>query len=64
MTPNEAREKLDLPAKDGGDRLLGNGASIPVEFTGAQYTDTTREEERKWLKETITEALSTKKSPA
>lgn len=38
MTPNEAREKLDLPAKDGGDQLLGNGASIPVQFAGLQYT--------------------------
>lgn len=56
-TPNEAREKLDLPAKEGGDRLLGNGASIPVEYTGAQYTDLTREEEKAWLKKTITETL-------
>ena len=47
MTPNEARERLDLPAKEGGDQLLGNGASIPVQFTGAQYTNitTAREEE-------------------
>ena len=37
-TPNEARAKLDLEAKEGGDRLLGNGASIPVELTGSQYT--------------------------
>ena len=37
-TPNEARALLDLEAKDGGDRLLGNGASIPVEMTGSQYT--------------------------
>ena len=37
MTPNEARAKLDLEAKDGGDELLGNGASIPVQFTGSQY---------------------------
>lgn len=36
-TPNEARAMLDLEAKEGGDRLLGNGASIPVEYTGAQY---------------------------
>ena len=36
-TPNEARAMLDLEAKDGGDRLLGNGASIPVELTGTQY---------------------------
>ena len=38
MTPNEARERLDLPSKEGGDQLLGNGASIPVQYTGAQYT--------------------------
>ncbi|MDE5917213.1 MAG: phage portal protein [Oscillospiraceae bacterium] len=36
-TPNEARAMLDLGAKEGGDRLLGNGASIPVEMTGNQY---------------------------
>ena len=39
MTPNEARERLDLPNKEGGDQLLGNGASIPVQYTGAQYTN-------------------------
>lgn len=37
-TPNEARAMLDLEAKPGGDRLLGNGSSIPVELTGSQYT--------------------------
>lgn len=37
MTPNEARGKLDLGNVAGGDRLLGNGASIPVEMTGTQY---------------------------
>ena len=57
-TPNEARAKLDLPAKPGGDALLGNGASIPVEYAGSQYTTTAREEEKAWLKEIITEALS------
>ena len=30
---------LDLEAKEGGDKLLGNGASIPVELTGSQYTN-------------------------
>ena len=45
MTPNEARERLDLPAMDGGDRLLGNGASIPVELAGSQYTDISGKEE-------------------
>lgn len=38
-TPNEARAMLDLEAKPGGDKLLGNGSSIPVELTGSQYTD-------------------------
>lgn len=36
-TPNEARAMLDLEAKPGGDKLLGNGASIPVELAGIQY---------------------------
>lgn len=36
-TPNEARAMLDLEAKDGGDQLLGNGASIPVDMIGSQY---------------------------
>ena len=40
MTPNEGRSKLDLEAKEGGDQLLGNGASIPVQYTGAQYMTT------------------------
>lgn len=38
-TPNEARALLDLESKDGGDELLGNGASIPVRYAGSQYTD-------------------------
>lgn len=38
MTPNEARERLDLPHKAGGDSLLGNGAAIPVQYAGIQYT--------------------------
>ena len=43
-TPNEARALLDLESVDGGDNLLGNGASIPVQFTGSQYTDINGEE--------------------
>lgn len=43
MTPNEARRKLDLPSVPGGDALLGNGASIPVELTGSQYKQTPEE---------------------
>lgn len=59
MTPNEARERLDLPSKEGGDQLLGNGSSIPVQYTGSQYTDinTRREEEKAWITEIITKAL-------
>lgn len=57
LTPNEAREMLDRPAKEGGDKLLGNGASIPVQYTGLQYTNNTREEDKAWLKETIQEIL-------
>lgn len=37
-TPNEARAILDKEAKEGGDRLLGNGAYIPVEMAGIQYS--------------------------
>ena len=59
MTPNEARTRLDLPAKEGGDQLLGNGASIPVQLTGAQYTKiTAREEDKAWIRETIKATLS------
>lgn len=60
-TPNEARSMLDLEAKPGGDRLLGNGASIPVEMTGAQYVKTEhddtkpREDEHDSGEETSTE---------
>ncbi len=36
-TPNEARALLDKESKPGGDKLLGNGASIPVELAGTQY---------------------------
>lgn len=58
-TPNEARSYLDLEAKDGGDRLLGNGASIPVEYTGAQYINMEGKEEKlySWIQKTIKETL-------
>lgn len=42
-TPNEARALLDLEAKEGGDELLGNGASIPVQYAGRQYVDSLEE---------------------
>lgn len=58
-TPNEAREHLNLPAKEGGDQLLGNGASIPVQYTGAQYTDISarKEEEKVWIISTLAAAI-------
>lgn len=37
MTPNEAREQLDLPNIKGGDVLIGNGATINLENVGKQY---------------------------
>lgn len=36
-TPNEAREKLDLPAKEGGDQLIGNGSTVPLTAVGVQW---------------------------
>lgn len=38
-TPNEARNMLDLDDREGGDQLLGNGASIPIQYAGMQYTN-------------------------
>lgn len=68
MTPNEARERLDLPHKEGGDNLLGNGAAIPVQFAGSQYTsgqasqpagDNTagKEDEKAWMKNAMREVV-------
>lgn len=37
MTPNEVREELNLPYKDGADKLLGNGNSISIDDVGVQY---------------------------
>lgn len=36
-TPNEARAMLDKPNKAGGDTLIGNGNSIPIDMVGVQY---------------------------
>lgn len=52
-TPNEARALLDLEAKEGGDELLGNGASIPVRYAGSQYVDNTGEDTPEVVEETI-----------
>lgn len=37
MTPNEVREDLNLPYIEGGDGLIGNGATINLENVGNQY---------------------------
>lgn len=47
MTPNEAREKIDLPAKPGGDQLIGNGATVPLTMVGTQYKQPAPAEEDK-----------------
>lgn len=36
-TPNEARAFLDLDAKEGGDKLIGNGSTIEINQIGSQY---------------------------
>lgn len=45
-TPNEARNLLDKEDVDGGDQLLGNGASIPIQYAGLQYVDSLDENEK------------------
>lgn len=37
-TPNEARDLLQLPAKEGGDQLVMNGNYIPITMVGQQYS--------------------------
>lgn len=36
-TPNEARSKDDMPLVDGGDKLIVNGSTIPLDLVGTQY---------------------------
>ena len=39
-TPNEVRrDRLNLPAKEGGDVLLVNGSYLPIDMAGIQYTE-------------------------
>lgn len=45
-TPNEAREKLDLPSRPGGDQLIGNGSTVPLTFVGKQYNTAKPAEEK------------------
>ena len=48
-----------MEAKEGGDQLLGNGASIPVQLAGTQYVkDERKEGEKDWIKKTIEETLT------
>ena len=59
-TPNEARALLDKRAMPGGDKLLRNGASIPVELAGTQYTNNLegKEEEKQWMEKTLEKILT------
>ena len=64
MTPNEARERMDLPAKEGGDQLIGNGSTIPITEVGAQWqqqtaTEAPEEEEEQPEEEEETEETET-----
>lgn len=43
MTPNEAREKEDLPTNPDGDILIVNGTFVPLKDIGIQYTRNTAE---------------------
>ena len=68
MTPNEARERLDLPAKEGGDQLIGNGSTIPITEVGAQWQQTapdepTEEEEQTEEEEPKEDEESTEEAP-
>ena len=36
-TPNEARAMLDMESKPGGNQLIGNGSTIPIQQVGNQY---------------------------
>ena len=44
-TPNEAREYLDLPMKEGGNILMVNGNYIPITDVGKQYGEKGEEED-------------------
>lgn len=58
-TPNEARALLDMEAREGGDQLLGNGATIPLQLAGTQYIKSDgKEEEKQWIEKIITETLT------
>lgn len=47
MTPNEARERLDLSHLPGGDKLIGNGSTITLEQVGIQWNPEESEGEEK-----------------
>lgn len=38
MSPNEAREELNLPYREGGDELVGNGNYIKLSQVGTQWS--------------------------
>ncbi|WP_109466310.1 hypothetical protein [Albibacillus kandeliae] len=37
LTPNEGRELENRPPKEGGDTLLVQGATVPIEFAGKAF---------------------------
>lgn len=54
-TPNEARRMLDLPSKEGGDRIFFNGSNIAVEDAGIQYQKTSEDNTKALLR--LTESI-------
>lgn len=44
MTPDEARERLDLPNLPGGDKLIGNGSTVPLDQLGIQWQQAQQEQ--------------------
>lgn len=51
MCPNEARERLDLPHKPGGDRLIGNGSTVPITALGIQWGQNAAEVEAQFTQQ-------------
>ena len=45
MTPDEARERLDLPNLPGGDQLIGNGSTVTLEQVGIQWQQAQQQQE-------------------
>ena len=59
---NEARDDEDLPPKEGGDMLLGNGNLIPLKMAGLQYISSFSLEELDGYIKALTDLKEVKKN--